>query len=157
MKQTMLVLAILATAISPASAEKVLYFFDSAVCPVCERARGELPQMVSRHGVRIASYRLINGSGKMDESNKKSLAVMVSMLQGIDRKTGGAAFIQKDRKAYRFAASGGFPYYLNKVSEQTTVRVEMGVPVFIFGDRVFVGYNRFELEKALREGSGKAR
>ena len=75
--------------------------------------------------------------------------MLVSMLQRISSRLGGKPFIYENRTPYAFALVNGVPYYIKKLSETTTVKKEVPLPVFILGNSVYVGYQPHVLEQAL--------
>lgn len=128
-----------------------LHFFESAVCPVCLQAKKDLPGLRKKYpALNVIAYQVRNGRGQIDAANEKNISRLLNMLSSIDRKLNGRPFVIHDRAAHRFVLSGGVPYYEKKISATTTVRKEMGLPIFVLGDKALVGYNPFDLEREIR-------
>ena len=135
-----------------------LHLFTSGVCPHCRLAERELPVMLTRYPrITLVSYEVLNSRGQADAKNRQNMMKLISMLRQIHERQGGKPFIYEDKTPHAFALVNGVPYYLIKISESTTIKKEVPVPVFILGERVYVGYNPQALEQAIASlhNSGK--
>lgn len=164
MKRIPAVLAclILAAAAAPrggdASSGGILqvHFFTSGVCPVCKQAAHELPAMLARHPrLRLRTYEVRDAMNRVNDLHRSNMALLVRLLQDIKARTKGGRFIYEGRTAHAFVAVRGVPYYEKKISATTTVKKEIPVPVFIMGDRVYVGYRKEIISQALAQYQGE--
>jgi len=129
----------------------VIYLFDSAVCPVCRQVKNDLPGIQKQYqNLRVINYEIVNKSSKVDSNNQKNISILNNMLSMLDKKMKGKSIVQKDQKMYPYINIKGVPHYVNKLSEYTTIKVEFGVPIFIIGDKVLLGYNKVVLEREIR-------
>ena len=132
-----------------------VHFFTSGVCAVCKQAERELPAMLARHPrLELRTHEVRDAQNRVTDIHRRNLALLVRMLQDISTRTKGAPFIYEGRTAHAFVAAGGVPYYEKKISAATTVKKEVPVPVFILGDRVYIGYRREILSQALAQYQG---
>lgn len=134
-----------------------MHFFKSQVCPHCKQAENDLPGILRRYPrITMFSYDVRNARNQVDAVNRQNMGRLITMLQQIHARIGGKPFIYENNTAYPFALVNGVPYYLKKLSETTTVKKEVPVPVFILGNRVYVGYQSSILEGAIaRYNRGK--
>ncbi len=134
-----------------------VYFFTSGVCPICKQAGRELPAMLRRYPrLELRTYEVRDAQNRVTDLHRRNMGTLMRLLQAIQLRTKGAPFIYERRTAYPFVAVRGVPYYEKKLSATTTVKKEVPVPVFILGDRVYVGYQQEILSQALgRYGGGK--
>ncbi len=134
-----------------------LHFFKSQVCPHCRQAEKELPAVLKRYPrITMVSYDVRNAMNRVDAVNRQNMGKLIAMLQQIQARSGGKPFIYEYNTPHAFALVNGVPYYLKKISEATTVKKEVPVPVFILGNRVYVGYQASTLNQAIaRYNSGK--
>ncbi len=134
-----------------------LHFFKSQVCPHCKQAEKDLPGILKRYSrITMVSYDVRNARNQVDAVNRQNMGRLISMLQQIQNRNSGKPFIFEYNTAYAFALVNGVPYYLKKLSETTTVKKEVPVPVFILGNRAYVGYQASVLGPAIaRYNSGK--
>jgi glutaredoxin len=78
----------------------------------------------------------------MNETNKKNMRAMVSMLEAIKKKKGAAPFVYQERLQYEYYTKNGMPYY--KREERYSRKDEpMPVPVFIINDKAYVGFGQY--------------
>ncbi len=143
--------ALLVPAQGRARSTGTLYFFESAVCPACKRAKADMPAFKKKYpGLRVKSYLVRDGQNRTSAKNRQNIKLLVSLLKGIDRRVGGKPFIIETKKAYRLKVERGLPYYMKQISQYTTLKKEIPVPVFILGDRCYAGYRKHVLSRALR-------
>lgn len=140
-----IIISILLLANSLWAKEKVttIYFFESAICPHCKQANEYLAKNSHRFKqVKIIKYQLVNKNGVMDETNKKNLKILVSMLNAIQQKKGNTPFIYYERVAYEYYEKNGIPYYksANRYSKKDE---PIPVPLFIINDTVYLGFDQF--------------
>jgi hypothetical protein len=127
-----------------------LHFFKSQVCPHCKQAEKDLPGILKRFPrITMVSYEVRNAMNQIDALNRQNMGRLIAMLQQIQARNGGKPFIYEYNTPHAFALVNGIPYYLKKLSETTTVKKEVPIPVFILGNRVFVGYQSTMLEQAI--------
>lgn len=143
---------------SPAAAGKnvTLHHFESPVCPVCAQARTDLPAIKSQFpGLTVVTYQTRNAQGKIDAATQKNVDTLLAMLRAIEARAKGKPVVVRERKEHRLVVVGGVPYYEKVLSAQTVIKRELGVPLFIIGDRIVAGYGRTDLERELRAAFGK--
>jgi hypothetical protein len=129
-----------------------VHFFTSGVCAVCKQAAGELPAMLASHPrLRLRTYEVRDAMNRVTDTHRRNMALLVRLLQEIKTRTKGGRFIYEGRTAHAFVAVRGIPYYEKKISATTTVKKEIPVPVFIMGDRVYVGYRKEIISQALAQ------
>ena len=132
----------------------VIHFFTSAVCPACKRAEVTLPKMIAPvAGAQIKRYEVRNSENKISPENQRNVNRLIAMLRAIEAQQGGKPFIYEDRQAHMLQIEKGIPYYLKKVSSTTTIRKAMPVPLFIVGNRVFIGFRPHVMKRVIREES----
>ena len=129
-----------------------VHFFTSAICPHCKQAESQLPGMLKRlPRLRLMTYQVLNARGQADAVNIRNKKKLIGMINGINTRLGGKPFIYEQKTPHSYSLVNGVPYYLKKISESTTVKKEVTIPVFILGNRVYVGYQQDLLLEALEE------
>ncbi len=127
-----------------------LHFFKSQVCPHCRLAEKELPAVIKRYPrITMVTYDVRNAMNQVDAVNRQNLGKLIAMLQQIHARTGGRPFIYEGNTPHAFVLVNGVPYYVKKLSDVTTIKKEVPIPVFILGDRVYVGYQASTLNQAI--------
>ncbi len=99
--------------------------------------------------LKIVYYQLINESGRLDSLNRANVAKLVQMLENIKRRKGDVPFIREGVHEYHYYTKNGIPYY-RREDRYSRKDEPMPIPVFIFNDQVYVGYNRY-LEAAIKK------
>ncbi|MBN2080174.1 MAG: hypothetical protein JW838_14490 [Spirochaetes bacterium] len=132
-----------------------VHFFTSGVCPACKQAGRELPAMLGRYPrLRLRTYEVRDAMNRVNDLHRRNMALLVRLLQDIKTRTKGGRFIYEGRTPHAFVAVRGVPYYEKKISATTTVKKEIPVPVFVMGDRVYIGYRQEIISRALAEYHG---
>ncbi|MBP7738707.1 MAG: hypothetical protein KA369_22215 [Spirochaetes bacterium] len=127
-----------------------LHFFKSQVCPHCKQAEKELPPVLKRYPrITMVAYDVRNAMNQVDASNRQNLGKLIAMLQQIQARNGGKPFIYEGNTPHAFVLVNGVPYYMKKLSDVTTIKKEVPIPVFILGNRVYVGYQASVLNQAI--------
>ncbi|MBN2159169.1 MAG: hypothetical protein JW807_07220 [Spirochaetes bacterium] len=127
-----------------------LHFFTSGVCPACVRAERELPAMLKKYPrISLAKYEVRDSMNRVTPAHRRNVSALVSMLSAISGRLGGRPFIYEGRTAHAFAAVNGVPYYIKKISDTLSVKKEVPIPVFIMGDRAYLGYRPEDIRRAL--------
>lgn len=149
MKKTVFIAAFLAVTAFTVSeghsgGKKVLYMFESPVCVVCKRAKKEL-QGISSAKITIKYFQVLNKKGRQDAAAKRNIRKLKSKLKKIKKKMGKRPFVYEagTGKAYPYKLYNKVPHYLKRISASTVLKKEMGVPIFILDNDVFVGYNNY--------------
>lgn len=135
-------------------AEKRLYlhFFKSQICPHCKQAEKELPSVLRRYPrITMIAYDVRNAMNQVDAVNRRNLGTLIAMLQQINARNGGRPFIYEGNTPHAFVLVNGVPYYMKKLSDVTTIKKEVPIPVFILGNRVYVGYQSSVLNQAIAQ------
>lgn len=134
----------------------IMHHFESPVCPVCSQARADLPAIKAQFpGLTVITYQTRSREGKVDAAVQKNIDTLLAMLWAIEARAKGRPVVVRERKEHRLAVVNGVPYFEKQISEQTVIKRELGVPLFIIGDRVVAGYGRADLERELRAAAGK--
>jgi len=135
-----------------------VHFFTSPLCPHCKHAEKDLPAMLQRYPqITLATYEVLNARGRIDAANLRNRGIMIALLRDINARLGGRPFIYESGRPHAFALVNGTPYYLVKISASTTVKKDIPIPLFIMGDRAYIGYRRQEIERAIARYSGNSR
>ncbi len=129
-----------------------IHFFKSQICPHCKQAEKELPAVLRRYPrITMITYDVRNVMNQADAVNRQNLVKLIAMLQRIQARNGGKPFIYEGNSPHAFALVNGVPYYIKKLSEVTTIKKEVPIPVFIVGDKVYVGYQPSTLNQAIAQ------
>jgi len=128
-----------------------MYFFESGVCPACERARKAMPALKRQFpGLVVYSYMVRNKYGKVNAIHKRNTRLLFSKLRRLQRNAGKRPVIISGYRKYRLQFKSGIPYYMKRISQYTVLKKEIPIPVFIIGDEAIIGYNRMMIMRKLR-------
>ncbi len=153
----MILCSFFAAALRADGAESRLYlhFFKSQICPHCKQAEKELPAVLRRYPrITMVSYDVRNAMNQVDAANRRNLGKLIAMLQQIQARNGGKPFIYEGNTPHAFVLVNGVPYYIKKLSDVTTIKKEVPIPVFVLGDRVYVGYQSSIMNQAIARFNG---
>jgi len=132
---------------------KTIYYFYAENCSACKQAEAHFKKPAGikdgeswRHGMNtFVSYRIVDGSNKVQMNNIKKLT---DMCDALSKKLGTAEFVHFRRDKYQYYKKNNLPYY--KKDDKYSRRDDpFPTPIFIIGDRVILGFNLTLIQQSI--------
>lgn len=136
-----------------AATEKTVYYFWAQNCSACKEAQSfyKKPDGIKDgsswmyNGLKFVPYCIVDENNKVIARNMNKLN---SMCDAILKKTGNGKFVYFRRDIYEYYKNKNLPYY--KKEEKYSRKDEpFPTPIFIAGNRVILGFNQEQVQKAI--------
>lgn len=137
-----------------AASDVTVHYFWAENCSACKEAQVfyNKPADIKDgsqwiyNGIKFVSFKIVDGNNKVISKN---ISKLISMCDGIAKKTGSGNFVYYRRDIYEFYKNKNLPYF-RKEDKYSRKDEPFPTPVFVIGNRVVIGFNQELVQKSIQ-------